>query len=770
MYAQTIAYGLFAARLNSDSGGFTRQRARELVQKSNPFLRQLFDYIAGINLDEGLAWIVDDLAEVFRYIDLEKLLYTYFEKRKIDPFLHFYETFLDKYDKAAKKKRGVYYTPAPVVKFIVNAVDEVLRDEFNLSLADNSRIKYNDKETFKVQILDPAAGTGTFLAECVNKIYENFKTQKGVWSDYAARDLIPRLNGFEIMMTPYVMCHLKLEHLLKKTGVKTDKRFNVYLTNALEEGEETKYTLFRDWLAQEARSAGKVKKGAPIMVVLGNPPYSVSSCNKNEYIDNLLSEYKKDLNEKNIQPLSDDYIKFIRLGEHFIEKNKEGILAYITNNSFLDGIIHRNMRKHLIETFDKIYILNLHGNAKKNECSPNGSKDENVFDIQQGVSINIFIKSTGVNIKSKCGSTEPHKKENVPAQVYYKDVWGLRENKFEYLEGNNLKQIDFEKLEPKEPYYFFTPQNHNLKEEYEKGFKIDELMKINSSGVTTHHDNELVSFLPFDTEYNQKYLYRPFDIRYINYDLEKVVRHRYEVMKHFIKGENVGLVFQKQTGNNVSCILSSYLIDRHSVGGATFCFPLYLYDNSAMFEDVRRPNLNPDMIRELEARTKLRFTPENAETPDTFPPIDILDYIYAVLYSDNFREKYKEFLKIDFPVIPYPDTCERFIKLKEFGAELRKIHLFETPLEITTTYPESGNNEVKKIEYKDGKVYINDAQYFGNVPDIAWNFYIGGYQPAQKWLKDRKNRTLNYDDIIHYQKIITALNKTADIMQKIDKE
>ena len=327
MYAQTIAYGLFAARLNSGGGNFTRRNASELVSKSNPFLRQLFDYIAGINLDEGLAWIVDDLAEVFRYVDLASLLKTYFEKQKIDPFLHFYETFLQRYDKAAKKKRGVYYTPAPVVKFIVNVVDEILQDEFNLSLADNSRIKHNDKDVFKVQILDPAAGTGTFLAECVNKIYEKFKTQKGVWQDYVNRDLIPGLNGFEIMMTPYVVCHLKLEHQLKETGVKTDNRFNVYLTNALEECELLKNPMYGlyDWLTEEAAQAGKIKEEAPIMVVLGNPPYSVGSCNKNKYIEDLISEYKKDLNEKNIQPLSDDYIKFIRLGEHFIEKNKEGI-------------------------------------------------------------------------------------------------------------------------------------------------------------------------------------------------------------------------------------------------------------------------------------------------------------------------------------------------------------------------------------------------------------------------------------------------------------
>ena len=398
MYAQTIAYGLFVARLNDTTlDDFTRQEARELVSKNNPFLRQLFDYISGANLDDNLVWIVDDLVEIFRAVDLNKLLRNYGRTTQMsDPFLHFYETFLESYDKVNKEKRGVYYTPQPVVKFIVSAVDSILKTEFNLphGLADDTTIKHTrtlyyekkkkkvkgetvyedvpvttDENMYKVQILDPATGTGTFLAETIRKIYSYFVNQQGIWSQYVDDALIPRLNGFEIMMTPYVMCHLKLDLLLQETGYTTTKhtnRFNVYLTNALEKDETTKYPLF-DWLSEEARYAGMIKSEKPIMVVLGNPPYSVSSCNKNDYIDELMEVYKQDLNERNIQPLSDDYIKFIRMGESFIEKNNEGVLAYISNNSFLDGVIHRQMRKHLMQTFDKIYILDLHGNAKKKE-------------------------------------------------------------------------------------------------------------------------------------------------------------------------------------------------------------------------------------------------------------------------------------------------------------------------------------------------------------------------------------------------------------------
>ena len=480
MYAQTIAYGLFVARLNDTTlDDFTRQEARELVSKNNPFLRQLFDYISGANLDDNLVWIVDDLVEIFRAVDLNKLLRNYGRTTQMsDPFLHFYETFLESYDKVNKEKRGVYYTPQPVVKFIVSAVDSILKTEFNLphGLADDTTIKHTrtlyyekkkkkvkgkvvyedvpvttDENVYKVQILDPATGTGTFLAETIRKIYSYFVNQQGIWSQYVDNALIPRLNGFEIMMTPYVMCHLKLDLLLQETGYTTTKqtnRFNVYLTNALEKDETTKYPLF-DWLSEEARYAGMIKSEKPIMVVLGNPPYSVSSCNKNDYIDELMEVYKQDLNERNIQPLSDDYIKFIRMGESFIEKNNEGVLAYISNNSFLDGVIHRQMRKHLMQTFDKIYILDLHGNAKKKETSPDGSKDENVFNIQQGVSINIFVKT---------GKKNPDEL----AKVYHTELFGEREKKYEYLNANDISTAGYKELPPTEPYYFFVPKDFSV--------------------------------------------------------------------------------------------------------------------------------------------------------------------------------------------------------------------------------------------------------------------------------------------------------------------
>jgi type I restriction-modification system DNA methylase subunit len=406
IYAQTIAYGMFAARLHDPTlEDFTRQEAAQLIPSSNPFLRKLFQYIAGYDLDDRIKWIVDDLADIFRATDVAALMKDFGKAtQQQDPMIHFYETFLSEYNPALRKSRGVWYTPEPVVNFIVRAVDDILKEEFGLSagLADTSKVKIKvpvqgkmvEQEVHRVQVLDPACGTGTFLAEVIRQVYRKFEGQEGIWNQYVEDHLLPRLNGFEILMASYAMAHLKLELLLKETGYKPTRqqRLKVYLTNSLEEHHQDTGTLFASWLSQEANEANHVKRDTPVMVVLGNPPYSVSSSNKSEWIEKLTADYKKDLNERNIQPLSDDYIKFIRFGQHFIDKTGEGILAYISNNSYIDGIIHRQMRKHLLETFDKIYILDLHGNAKKKEVAPDGGKDENVFDIMQGVSINIFVK------------------------------------------------------------------------------------------------------------------------------------------------------------------------------------------------------------------------------------------------------------------------------------------------------------------------------------------------------------------------------------------
>jgi len=825
VYAQTIAYGMFAARLHDPTlPTFSRQEAAELIPKSNPFLRKLFGYIAGPDIDDRIKWIVDSLVDIFLACNVEEILKNYGKSTKMeDPIIHFYETFLSEYDPKLRKARGVWYTPQPVVNFIVRAVDDILKTEFDLSqgLADNSKTKIKvdvqgkktEQEVHKVQILDPATGTGTFLAEVVKHIHKKFEGQKGIWSNYVETHLLPRLNGFELLMASYAMAHLKLDLLLTETGYKptTNQRFRVYLTNSLEEHHQDTGTLFANWLSSEANEANHIKRDSPVMCVIGNPPYAVSSTNKNEWIQNLISDYKKDLNERKIN-LDDDYIKFIRYGQHYIDKNGSGILAYISNNSFIDGITHRQMRKNLLESFDKIYILDLHGNAKKKEVCSDGSADQNVFDIMQGVSINIFIK-TG------------KKKKNELGQVFHSNLQGKREFKYEFLNKSNIATTNWSQLEYSAPYRFFVPKDFDLDTKYNKGFRVDELLILNSNGIETKCDSLAIQFdkqtlqnviddfekediqtlkskykdkedssgwnfsnakrsILRDVFSQQKINYRPFDIRETIITKNSggfIGRSRFEVMKHFLY-PNIGLIIPRQTTQDYRHnFITNKIIDGNITASAklfgTGCaFPIYLYPETNGQQTIgqiteRTPNLNTEIVKQIAEKLGLTFTNEKETIKDTFAPLDILDYIYAVLHSPTYREKYKEFLKIDFPRVPYPKDKNTFWQLAKLGGEIRQIHLLESPVveKYITQYPIDGNNVVGKTKYQDGKVFINDTQYFDNVPQIAWDFFIGGYQPAQKWLKDRKERKLEFDDILHYQKIIVALSETDRLMKEIDK-
>ena len=731
-------------------------------------MRQLFQNIAAFDLDKNIRWIVDDLADTFRTANMFAFKKEFGEHtQQNDPLIHFYEDFLSAYDPALRKSRGVWYTPQAVVTFIVRAVDEILQKEFKLQagLADTSKTKIKvaaqdgkvkEIEVHKVQILDPATGTGTFLAETVRQIHEKFSGQGGVWQSYVEKHLIPRLNGFELLMASYTMAHIKLEQLLTQTGYEPqdNRRLRVYLTNSLEEHYPDTGSFFAQFLAREANEANSIKRDTPVMVVLGNPPYSVSSSNKGEWINELLNNYKQGLNEKNIQPLSDDYIKFIRYGQHYIEKNGSGILAYISNNSFIDGLIHRRMRKNLLETFDTIYILDLHGNSKKKETCPDGSSDQNVFDIMQGVSINIFVKTS-------------KKKKNELGKLFHYELFGKRDVKYEYLLENTIQKINWQQLEFNDENYFFVPKDFSLKDEYEKGFKVDELFPQNQVGVGTYYDANLVSQTAFSSPDNHLYNYRPFDIRFINYDLKKVKRARYSLMQHFLNRENIGLcLIRNSRDNKFSIFVCNKITDKTYISflDNASIFPLYRYpenhgQQSIIEETERVPNLNKEIV------SKIRKSLGKA-----FEPIDLFDYIYAVLHSPCYREKYKEFLKIDFPRVPYPENAKQFRKLVKFGEKLRKLHLLEDvePQQGIADYPISGSDEIEKLQYENGKVWINSTQYFANVPSEAWEFYIGGYQPAQKWLKDRKGRKLEFEDIQHYRRIVWVLLETGRVMGEIN--
>lgn len=850
IYAQTIAYGMFAARYNDASlDTFSRIEAANLIPKSNPFLRKLFQDIAGFDLDDRLVWIVEELVQIFLATDVEKIMTNFGKSTKMeDPIIHFYETFLAEYDKNLRKVRGVWYTPQPVVNFIVRAVDDILKEEFGLpqGLADTSKTKIKvesqipdarsatgfrivEKEVHRVQILDPATGTGTFLAETVKHIHSKFKGMEGLWSKYVKNDLIPRLNGFELLMASYAMAHLKMDMLLKETGYKSDddQRFRIFLTNSLEEAHPDSGTLFSSWLSDESTQANKIKKETPVMVVMGNPPYSGESANKGKWIMDLMEDYKKEpggkekLKEQNSKFINDDYVKFIRFAQYFINRNQNGIIGFINPHGFLDNPTFRGMRWNLLKEFDKIYTIDLHGNSKKKETAPDGSVDQNVFDIMQGVSINLFIK-TG------------NKKENELGQVFHYDLYGKRDFKYDFLKENNIKSIAFNLLENIAPNYFMVNKDFKELESYDKGFQLIELFKINSLGLLTKRDKFITDFqkekiiyrlndfcnIDFADEilaekYNLKIKdndkwnlnivrnnlykdgidyskfkiqnYRCFDKRYIYYHNDFVARLNTKVLGHF-ENENLGLISTRQLASKnfyhifITNIISDQCFISNKTKEGCQVFPLYLYNDTSSQTTLeekpnRVPNLNMEIVAKMEEQLKLAFVPEEnlvvdlAEGYDgTFAPIDLLDYIYAVLHSPKYRETYKEFLKIDFPRVPYPTDQKQFWDLVAIGKQIRELHLLESEKvnDFISTYPEDGSNIVEKPVFKDGKVYINKSQYFDNVPEVAWNFFIGGYQPAQKWLKDRKDRELSYEDIVHYNRMIVALTETESLMKEVD--
>lgn len=789
LYAQTLVYGLFAARYNDDTpDSFDRREAVESVPKTNPFLRQFFNHIAGADFDTRLRYIVDELCEVFSISDIRALVQYQATKFAVDDeqdlTIHFYEDFLKEYDPIMRQKMGVYYTPVPVVRYIVRSVDRILREEFGIvgGLASGETIDHwietgqdhrrdkrqkaqtgYSKKLPRVQVLDPAVGTATFLNETIKHIYKEFEGQEGRWPAYVRDNLVKRLHGFELMMAPYTIAHLKLSMTLKETGADDlSDRLGVYLTNTLEEGVPTQgdmFTLFglAEAVSEESRQAAEIKTDQPIMVVMGNPPYSVESSNKTKYAESLVDKYriepggKQKLQERNSKMLGDDYVKFMAFAEDMIAKNGTGIVAMITNNGYLENPTFRGMRWRLAKNFDKIYVVDLHGNSNKKETSPDGSRDENVFEIQQGVGIIFAVKT----------STAP-----TNAEVYHADLFGVRKQKFLTL---NNGDIEFKKLQLDARNMLFAPFSTEGQDEYEVGVKLDDLFAVKAAGIKTSSDSVSIAFSKDELQYQisnsdeiseydsakvKSILYRPFDVREIYYDSKIVKRDRYQQIKHSLS-DNLAIMSGRFSKNG---IISQYLVTdtlsemktAESTTGS-YHFPLYLYHDDGM----RTPNFNPTELSALTRQLVSETSPE-----------DILDYTYAVLYSPSYRAKYREFLKIDFPRVPVPTQTE-FDRLVPLGRKLRELHLMKSQVGYDTTFPQTGDNTVGKPYFIDGKVYINENQYFGNVPQSAWDFYIGGYQPAQKWLKDRRGRSLSDEELNHYQVIIGTLVKTERLMSEI---
>jgi len=789
MYAQTLAYGLFAARCNhrGDPKAFRRSDAAAEIPKTNPFLRRLFATITGPDLEgEPYVSFVEDLVRVLANADMAAVLEQFGRRKpREDPVVHFYETFLAAYDPNLRETRGVYYTPEPVVSYIVNSIDAVLREKFGVleGLADTSTVAYWRREGEerveakcpRVLILDPACGTGSFLYAIVDLIRSQFARSgnAGMWPGYVRERLLSRLFGFELLMAPYAVAHLKLGMQLAALDMTEGQRrlwacdfagaerLGIYLTNTLEDAEGTIRELYGPYriIADEAKAAAGIKRDLPIMVVLGNPPYSGHSANaswRNDangrkeptFIGRLIKDYYvvdgRPLGEKNPKWLQDDYVKFIRWAQWRIERTGAGVLGFITNHGYLDNPTFRGMRQSLMRTFDEIYILDLHGNAKKKEVCPDGSKDENVFAIQQGVAIGIFIRLPGEGPRS--------------ATVHHADLWGLQEQKYKRLFESNINSTRWRKLNPKKPDYLFSTIDAKLRVEYERGWHITSIMPVSSVGIVTARDNLTIHFSKdecWDTvrrfaslreeqarrefclgddaqdwqvalaqedvkasgparQNIQPVLYRPYDRRFTYYTGKSkgfLCRPRPETMQHMLAGVNRALAVGRAGHVIGSPVWDVVFCSRHMTEfnlfrrGGNCLFPLYLYANNKLpatlfdYHDDRRPNLSGEFVEQVCLLLGLHFIPDGCgDLKNTLGPEDILHYVYAVFHSPGYRERYAEFLKRDFPRVPLTADRKLFKRLCALGGELVKLHLLESEAlsKPTTRFPVPGDNSVSK--------------------------------------------------------------------------
>jgi hypothetical protein len=763
IYAQTITYGLFLGGLNCNStkDELNRYTAFSLMPNSFPLIKELFH-----NLDDfpkEVVWAIDEILAILKVTDYVAIKHEFADYRNRemgfhDPFIYFYEDFLKKYDKTQRELRGVYYTPEAVVSYIVRSIEEVLKDTFDMP---------DGFVNEKVTVLDFACGTGTFLLNVFKQALESSYRygDKSLVNKILNERLINRFYGFELMLAPYVVAHLKITEFLKEEGYELwdGKRLSIYLTNTLSNNEPKPFA-FMPHLTMEGREANRIKN-EDVLVVVGNPPYSVSSQNKTGFIsEDKLNLYKTAVkSEKNIQPLSDDYIKFIRFAHWKMEKLDKGVIGIITNNSFLDGLIHRGMREELLKEFDEIYIVNLHGNSRIGEKSADGSKDENIFEIMQGVSISIFVKKD--------------KKKNKKCKVFYKDLFGVKQAKYDYLWAHSIKNTDWTELNPEAGNFFFTIKDYTNFTFYSKFYNLSSIFNKKNMGIASGKDIEFVKLK--NNQYEKKYLqdvkpyfYRPFDNRYILYDKKLLQRARFGLMQHILKGNIVlstGRFLRRKDTNKF--MLYEHLICRHSINDMTYAFPLYIYQengntdengNGYLFKDAgKKDNFTKEFRKYLKDKYAEKYTPEQ-----------ILGYIYAILHSKIYREKYIEFLKIDFPRIPFVDNSETFEKLSVIGWELIQHHLLniKTKRGIAQLSGEGDNYSVEKVDRIDGKVYINKDRYFDGISDEIWNFYIGGYQVLDKWLKERKKHeiTLDTEDILHFINIVDVIDFTINTMVEID--
>ena len=813
-FAQMLAYGLFLARLNSGTNAVTLQNTREFVPSSFRLIRELVDFLGELNKDEyrEVRWVVEEVLSIVNGLKLDAIHEDLsFRQRKAisrkvragdeeehrlferDPFIYFYEDYLKAYDAKTRKSRGVYYTPPPIVNFIVRAVDDILKESFGIKdgLADHQ----------KVTVLDFACGTGTFLLEVFEKIFDNIGGADAGSADLIVRDhFLKNIFGFEYLIAPYTIAHLKLSQYLKDKGhaLKDDERLQIFLTNTLEP-VEPQANLLLPAVTEEVEAAQKIKD-QPILAIVGNPPYAARSRNRGEWIRERIKAYEyvdgKHFGERK-HWLNDDYVKFLRFAQEKIDLRGDGIIGVISNRWWLENITFRGMRQSLLNTFDQIYILDLHGEIGSKE-------DKNVFDITKGVAISIFVKNGSLDKK-----------------VLYRSVRGGKMHKYQTSAQASITENQWEKLDPNSPNYFLVPRNEENREQYESYWSVRDIFSYGSTGILTGRDRLAVANTHKDIIRNLEILmetpeeedilrqfklrkvqhwsvlnakdtlnregirnslirslsYRPFDKKFYYDHKEIVFRRRNNIMKH-MNSSNIGLALCRLTmGLNWShCLVSDSPIDDSFISNKSkeraYLFPTFIIGPNQNEKRNRKPqvatngspdwneNLSPEFRGTIDSLYEHHYTCE-----------EIFGYIYAVLHAPTYRERFAEFLSFDFPRIPIAQNGEEFELMSSLGWGLIQAHLFrELPTFGMTDYHGKGDHTVEKVRYSptEEAIHINETQYFKPVPQEVWDFHIGGYQVLDKYLKSRKGRVLTLDEIKHVSAVADSLAFTIDQMAKID--
>lgn len=875
MFAQTITYGLFTARASRSSGALVADNLSDMVPSTNPFLKELLaDFLSAAGRDRQKKKRVDfdelginEVVTTLRDVPMEDILRA-FNKNKPgdDPVIHFYEDFLKAYDKKMRAKRGVFYTPSPVVQFIVRSVDEILKAEFGIEDGLASTItwgemmatkpelklpKFCTPETPFVQVLDPATGTGTFIVEVITQIHAHMlvkwrkqglvtKAQwQPLWEEYVKQHLLPRLYAFELMMAPYAIAHMKIGLKLAETGYtfpEDGPRVNVFLTNALEPAHAINpgFAFEAPMLAHEAAAANRVKEQLAATVVVGNPPYSGDSGNQGDWITQLMrtrlpdgadSFFRfndADLGERNPKWVNNDYVKFIRLAQSRLAAVGTGVLGYITSNSYLESPTFRGVRQSLLHTLPHLRIVDLHGNSKRGETA---GGDENVFEITEGVAIAV-------------GNVLP----GLAQLVEHADLTGPRQSKYETLMAKGLQLLAS-----------FVPSGERLQlvrsssagvAEYECGWPLPTIAPVNSVGIVTARDALCIQFTEkqaWDTvrdfvkrevedarqvyalgedardwqvelaqsdlqasgphkKHLQPILYRPFDIRQTYYTGQTrgfLCMPRPEVMRHMLTGRNLGLVSCRQMSQidedwalvGVSRLPIEGCAISNKTKEINYLFPLWQRNESG-----QSASLSPALIATLQSA--LNLGPADYRPEDSTAPLHaekIFHYIYAVLHSPVYRQRYAAFLRTDFPRIPIPGSRKVFDALAKLGAELVAWHLLEHPDAINKVAGDARSTratawfgtdyslakvaeksrelaDVQGTDDKVGKLFINATSGFANVHQSIWQHTIGGYQVLHKWLDDRRKakRDLGQEDITHWLRVYASLEATQKLMPQVD--